>query len=71
MAARNRSTAEIAKALNVNERWLRTGKGSSLRPLADNDEDEALAIVQRMTAKDRAAWLTIGRALVATTGGER
>lgn len=57
--------AKIAKALNVNVDWLRTGKGESSRRLGSNgDEAEMAAIYDQLSTDNRATWLAIGRTLV-------
>lgn len=72
MAKSNRSiakssdnTAKLAKALNVDPDWLRTGKGSPTRRLTyAGDEAEAMAICDALTPDARKGWLASGCAMV-------
>ena len=57
--------SKLAKALNVDPDWLRTGKGDPTRRLAaETDEDEAVAIYRALTPGARIGWMAAGRAMI-------
>jgi hypothetical protein len=58
-------TRRLARTLNVDPEWLRTGIGEPTRHLAATPKAEAAAIFEALTPEKRAAWLATGRAMVA------
>lgn len=59
--------AKLARALNVNQDWLRTGKGDPSRLYETQaDEQEALALFRQLSPQNRVGWLIAGRALLST-----
>lgn len=59
--------AKLAKALNVNPEWLRTGKGDANPPLDATSEDrELVAIYRQLSPQNRKALLSVGRSLIAS-----
>lgn len=57
----------LAKALGTNPKWLETGQGSPA-PNQDIsiDHTEAIVIYDNLNESNRNAWMTTGRALLAT-----
>jgi len=59
------TVAQLAKALNVNVEWLRTGKGDPVRHLdAATPSEEAAVIYNALPPHLRDAWMASGRALL-------
>lgn len=59
------TVAKLARTLNVNPEWLRTGKGDPSR-LADSaaDEQAVLTLFRQMSPQNRDKWLFAGRLLL-------
>lgn len=59
----------IASVLETSPEWLQTGKGPPTPPVNPNpDEGEALHILRALPKRDRATWLTLGRAMLDQAG---
>ena len=58
----------LARMLNVDPEWLRTGKGVPTRRLAATAKKENAAIYRTLPREKRMAWLAAGRAMVVAEG---
>jgi HTH-type transcriptional regulator, cell division transcriptional repressor len=55
----------LAKVLDANAHWLETGQGSPTAPIEAKPADsEVLAIWQKLTPTNKAAWIASGRAML-------